>query len=226
VIKRLRQNDRLEKLTNASPICLPRWFGTKPAAERSAESNMLKQVHLSVSSHLEELAEVQQWFQSRIFFLAEGSPWIMEQFDQLNLALAEGFTNAVRHAHVNLPSSTPIEIELIVAPKQVEIRIFDRGDPFDPDSLGDPPPGVLREGGYGWFLLRRLADQVTYDCAASGGLSDINGSGSNGSDSSGLDSSLSDANSSGVRPDGKPKVPLSIKTPRNCLRIVKTAKIV
>lgn len=215
MIKRLRQNDRLEEVTSTSHICLSSWFGAKAAVERSAESTMLKRVHLSVSSHLEELAAVQQWFQSRIFFLAEGSPWIMEQFDQLNLALAEGFTNAVRHAHVNLPSSTPIEIELIVAPKQVEIRIFDRGDPFDPDSLGEPQPGILREGGYGWFLLRRLADQVTYDCSAS----------DSSSDNSPSDNILSDNISSDIGPDGTTKVPVSIKTPRNCLRIVKTAKI-
>ncbi len=218
MIKRLRQNDRLKKLTGTSNIGLYNWFGGKAAAERSVKENMLKRVHLSVSSHLEELSAIQQWFQTRIFFLAEDSPWITEQFDQLNLALAEGFTNAVRHAHVNLPSSTPIEIELIVAPEQVEIRIFDQGDPFDPDSLGEPQPGSLREGGYGWFLLRRLADKVTYDCTMPDGLPD--------SLPEGLSWDGSSAGGSGNRPDAVAKMPISMKSPRNCLRIVKNAKAV
>jgi serine/threonine-protein kinase RsbW len=216
VIKRLMQNDKLKKLIGMSNISSYSFFGAQAIAERSAKSNMLKRVHLSVSSHLEELSAVQQWFQTRIFFLAEGSPWITEQFDQLNLALAEGFTNAVRHAHVNLPSSTPIEIELIVSSEQVEIRIFDQGAPFDPNTLGELQPGVLREGGYGWFLLRRLADQVTYDCTMTEDSLDM------------LSAATNNwlAGESENRPEGTPKVPISIKSPRNCLRIVKTAKTV
>ncbi|MGC1306745.1 MAG: anti-sigma regulatory factor [Phormidesmis sp.] len=150
---------------------------------------MHKRAHLTVSSHLEELSAVQRWFKTLLSQFITDYPWVDEQFDQLNLALAEGFTNAVRHAHADLPSSTPIDIELSLQPAQVEICIFDRGDPFDPDSVSEPQPGALREGGYGWFLLRRLADRVTYERAsiASGD---------------------------------------SAKDPRNCLRIVKTSKIV
>ena len=125
---------------------------------------MPNQARLTVKSRLEELSGVQRWFRTLISRMSVDTPWIDDQFDQLNLALAEGFTNAVRHAHANLPENTPIDIELSVSSEELEIRIFDRGEPFDPDSLSDPQPGVLREGGYGWFLLRRLADRVSYDC--------------------------------------------------------------
>lgn len=149
---------------------------------------MFEPDRLTVTSHLEELSKVQQWFQRFMSRLAEDHPWINDQFDQLNLALAEGFTNAVRHAHANLPATTPIDIELSLESElsldseKIEICIFDQGGPFDPSSLREPQPGALREGGYGWFLLRRLADQVTYDRAE--------------------------------------------QRQRNCLRIVKTSKIV
>ena len=96
---------------------------------------MLERDHLTVNSHLEELASVQQWFKSLTVKLAVETPWVSDQFDQLNLALAEGFTNAVRHAHADLPAATPIEIELVLQPKQIEICIFDQGAPFDPNSL-------------------------------------------------------------------------------------------
>ncbi|MEL6813848.1 MAG: anti-sigma regulatory factor [Cyanobacteria bacterium J06598_3] len=126
---------------------------------------MFERDRLTVTSHLEKLSVVQQWFRLFMSRLAVDHPWINDQFDQLNLALAEGFTNAVRHAHANLPDTTPIDIELSLESEKIEICIFDRGGPFDPSSLREPQPGALREGGYGWFLLRRLADKVTYDRA-------------------------------------------------------------
>lgn len=150
-------NNRSDRLGEISSQWFSRFCGTD-----RVELNMLERDQLKVTSHLEELAVVQHWFRTLISRLAVKTPRLNDQFDQLNLALAEGFTNAVRHAHADLPPATPIEIELILWPKQIEIFIFDQGEPFDPDSLTEPQPGALREGGYGWFLLRRLADQVTY----------------------------------------------------------------
>jgi serine/threonine-protein kinase RsbW len=43
----------------------------------------------------------------------------------------EGFTNAVRHAHKNLPRETPIELEITVFNERLEIKIWDSGKPFD-----------------------------------------------------------------------------------------------
>ena len=159
---------------------------------------MLERDHLTVKSHLEALALVQQWFKALIVRLAIKTPWVNEQFDQLNLALAEGFTNAVRHAHAGLPAATPIEIELVLQPKQIEICIFDQGEPFDPNSLVEPQPGTLREGGYGWFLLRRLADKVTYDRT-----------------------SACEVTSDGPSTEGASSEQASMAQPRNCLRIIK-----
>jgi len=50
---------------------------------------------------------------------------------QCKLAVVEGFTNAVRHAHKNLPRETPIELEITVFNDRLEIKIWDRGKPFD-----------------------------------------------------------------------------------------------
>ncbi|MFM6279319.1 MAG: ATP-binding protein, partial [Dolichospermum sp.] len=41
--------------------------------------------------------------------------------------------------------------------------IWDYGKPFNPDVISEPVPGTLQVGGYGWFLLRRLADKVVYE---------------------------------------------------------------
>lgn len=50
---------------------------------------------------------------------------------QCRLALAEGFTNAVRHAHKNLPPEIPIRIEARLKESAMEIKIWDYGSAFD-----------------------------------------------------------------------------------------------
>ncbi|MEL6438787.1 MAG: ATP-binding protein [Cyanobacteria bacterium J06621_8] len=50
---------------------------------------------------------------------------------QCRLALAEGFTNAVRHAHKNLPSDIPVKIEVLLKETGMEIKIWDYGSAFD-----------------------------------------------------------------------------------------------
>jgi serine/threonine-protein kinase RsbW len=113
-------------------------------------------------SDIKVLTRVQEWFKQ--FCLDYGCPsgWLCQQLYPLNLALAEGFSNAVRHAHHGLPVDTTIDITLALWEDRIEIRIWDRGQPFNPDTLEEPKPGTLRQGGYGWFLLRRLSDQVAY----------------------------------------------------------------
>ncbi|HEY9632728.1 MAG TPA: anti-sigma regulatory factor [Coleofasciculaceae cyanobacterium] len=124
---------------------------------------MLRLERLKVKSDLTLQAQVQKWFEQFCSNYISHKYSSNRRFYQLNLALAEGFSNAVRHAHQELPSDTIIEIELAINDKQIEIRIWDQGQPFDPNILEEPLPGTLCEGGYGWFLLRRAADRVVYE---------------------------------------------------------------
>jgi len=118
--------------------------------------------YLQVSSQLDVVAQVQHWVVTICHSVEGESAWVGSYSDRLSLALTEGFTNAVRHAHAHLPPETGIEIDLALDIDQVEIRIWDHGGPFNPELLPDPQPGELLDSGYGWFLLRRLADKVTY----------------------------------------------------------------
>ena len=60
---------------------------------------------LRVDTTLDALGEVLTWFEA---FRNAGIPDPI--WTECQLALAEGFTNAVRHAHRALPESTPIDI--------------------------------------------------------------------------------------------------------------------
>jgi serine/threonine-protein kinase RsbW len=128
--------------------------------------SMVQRDHLMVKSELKLLNVVQEWFEQFCSKYLSHLGRSDSQLYRLNLALAEGFTNAVRHAHHTLPPETAIDIDLSLWDDRLEIRIWDRGKPFNPDAIAEPEPGTLQVGGYGWFLLRRLVDRVVYERAS------------------------------------------------------------
>lgn len=124
---------------------------------------MHRSERLVVDSRLETLNQVQTWFNQLYDSLGSELHWVKSNCDRLNIAVAEGFTNAVRHAHADLPPDTPIKITVALGSDRIDVQIWDYGHPFDPQQLTEPKPGsLLCDGGYGWFLLRRAVDRVIY----------------------------------------------------------------
>ncbi|MBD2577903.1 ATP-binding protein [Oscillatoria sp. FACHB-1406] len=125
--------------------------------------NIPQQLQLQLKTELGALNEILQRFEQMV------TPLISEeQYWQCQIALAEGFTNAVRHAHKDLPLTTTIEVEVKVVPEYLEIRIWDWGQPFDLHaklrelncSLEDPLG--QGEGGRGLFFMSKLTDELSY----------------------------------------------------------------
>jgi serine/threonine-protein kinase RsbW len=83
-------------------------------------------INLQVNTDLSGLAQVLEWFDQLETLQIPKAVWW-----KCRLALGEGFTNAVRHAHKHLPMETPITLETIVFPSRIEIRIWDYGEPFN-----------------------------------------------------------------------------------------------
>jgi serine/threonine-protein kinase RsbW len=84
---------------------------------------------------------------------------------QCQLALAEGFTNAVRHAHKELLENVPIDIEVTLFAQSLEMRIWDYGPPFDLEHrLQNLERGVdeLAGGGRGIAIMAKIADKLSY----------------------------------------------------------------
>lgn len=117
---------------------------------------------LQVKTELEALVPVLQWFETHTLdLLPESVIW------QCKVALAEGFTNTVRYAHLNLPTTTPIDLELSLHPECLEMRIWDRGQPFDLheklSSLQQSPIDPLdRESDRGLLFMRAFTDRLQY----------------------------------------------------------------
>ncbi len=121
----------------------------------------MQQFHLQVKTELEALKEVLQWFEGFVF------PNIPQKMGwQCEVALVEAFTNAVRHAHQNLPESTPIDLEVELHPGFLEMRIWDRGQPFDLKAKlqkGEKEVNSLeKEGGRGLQFINKLTDELQY----------------------------------------------------------------
>jgi serine/threonine-protein kinase RsbW len=117
---------------------------------------------LVVNTELEALVPVLQWFeemsQSR---LPDSIIW------QVKVALAEGFTNTVRYAHDDLPSTTPIQIELVFLTDNLTISIWNFGQPFDLEKKLEeinqsPTPPLEKESERGLLFMKALTDNLQY----------------------------------------------------------------
>ena len=84
---------------------------------------------------------------------------------QCRLALAEGFTNAVRHAHKNLPSNLPIIIDVVLQQATIEIKIWDYGDAFDLKTFiaeNVRKNNNWLNSGRGIPILNQISDRLDY----------------------------------------------------------------
>ncbi|URR34910.1 ATP-binding protein [Thermosynechococcus sp. HN-54] len=124
-------------------------------------------VSLTLPSDLTQLEALLAWFNQ---YRPTTLP--LEEWLKLELALAEGFTNAVRHAHRNRASNTPIRIDLSLADTVIELRIWDQGDPFDLMAKLKTLPSQIAldaEGGRGLRLLATIMDELDYQRIDTGG---------------------------------------------------------
>lgn len=115
---------------------------------------------LRVTTDLNSLADVLAWFDQLYQPQFSQSFWL-----QAKLILAEGFTNAVRHAHKHKSPEVPIDLEVVIQPTGVEMRIWDEGLPFDMESFLQTLPPVVdinAPGGRGIKLMQSIADKLSY----------------------------------------------------------------
>lgn len=119
-IKQASAVNELMKLLN-------RWDWLDEAEQQEElEESPVEKISLEINTDVKALTEVLQWFDRLDYLSIPLEDWLA-----CKLALAEGFTNAVRHAHKYLPVETPIKLEVLVFEGHLEIRIWDCGKPFD-----------------------------------------------------------------------------------------------
>lgn len=82
----------------------------------------------------------------------------------IQLALHEVCMNITVHAYAHVPETGRIEIVIKLHPqeKNLEIDLFDDGEPFDERNVMEPDLVHGQVHGYGLFLARNLMDSVEY----------------------------------------------------------------
>lgn len=98
--------------------------------------------------------------------------------DETELVMTELLTNLIRHAYgleieeldTPAPGKTPPNVELrcTTETERLTIDVFDGGKAFDSLLYAEPEPMNLQVGGYGYFLIKKLTDTVTYTREADG----------------------------------------------------------
>ena len=88
-----------------------------------------------------------------------------EETANIVLSVDEACTNTIKHAYQFAPDQK-IEIDVLRGKDSFEVRITDKGKPFDPELI--KPPDLrqhltqYRRGGLGVYLMKRLMDKVEY----------------------------------------------------------------
>lgn len=77
-------------------------------------------------------------------------------------AFVEAFNNAVKHAYRGRTTPGPIEVELLISPERLRLRVIDEGNSFKPENVPEPDLDALPEGGMGLFIMRSFMDSVEY----------------------------------------------------------------
>ncbi|MGL5083642.1 MAG: ATP-binding protein [Microcoleaceae cyanobacterium] len=125
-------------------------------------NHLVERSHLQVQTSLSALDDILQWLEDLVSpLLPEHLIWTCK------VALAEGFTNAVRHAHRTLSEQTPIDVEISIFPEWIEMRVWDQGQPF---NLEDMLKYVIKlnanplqhEGKRGLIFMSKLTDELHY----------------------------------------------------------------
>ncbi|MCW6036078.1 ATP-binding protein [Spirulina subsalsa FACHB-351] len=122
---------------------------------------ILKQAYRQVPTELRILKRTLAWFNSLYLPEIEQKDWL-----QCELALAEGLTNAIRHAHRDKPPETPIDLEVTVDDQQIILRIWDAGAPFSLQQYlreQADPMNTHAGGGRGLVILQKIADVLEYN---------------------------------------------------------------
>lgn len=85
----------------------------------------------------------------------------------IELVLAEVLNNVVEHAYAR--GTGPIEITLTPTGRHLQCRVCDQGRGMPQNALPkaaeiavDGPIADLPEGGFGWTLIHKLADDIAY----------------------------------------------------------------
>jgi anti-anti-sigma factor len=110
------------------------------------------------TSDLFQLTEIRKYI-DQLCSHASGNAILLSEL--LQLAINEAFCNIIKHGYKN-KKGCQIIIQGTLDDEGITIELTDHGESFNPLSVQEPSLMGTKDGGYGWFLIREIADHVTY----------------------------------------------------------------
>lgn len=85
-------------------------------------------------------------------------------YGNIMIAVTEAVNNAIKHGNQNQRNKN-VNLTLTIEEGLIKFKIEDEGVGFDYDNLPDPtaPENIEKPGGRGIFLMKNLADVVTFE---------------------------------------------------------------
>jgi len=87
----------------------------------------------------------------------------------INLVLTEAMVNAIKYANVKDPEKL-VHIVINISDDELVIRVFDKGQGFDINTIPSPDFDQPEDRGRGIFLIRSLMDSVCYKKVRNGNV--------------------------------------------------------
>jgi serine/threonine-protein kinase RsbW len=113
-----------------------------------------------MTSEAEHLVRLRKWLRDEL--AGHGVP--KQEQSNLLLAVGELCANCIQHAYEGR-GGQPIQVSVRSSADSLVIEVEDFGKPFDADEYETPDLDALPESGYGLFLVRTIADSLSFDVA-------------------------------------------------------------
>jgi sigma-B regulation protein RsbU (phosphoserine phosphatase) len=122
------------------------------------EEESLVTAELNILSDLGNLAKCREFVREVCYQTAHSAD--EEAFiSQLELAVNEAIANVMKHAYSGRPDQ-PIRLTAERGFNRVAVRIFHRGESFDPEMAAEPFFDGSKDGGFGIYIINHLIDEI------------------------------------------------------------------
>jgi len=121
---------------------------------------MSKILSISIPSELEQIKQVEQFVER----LKETWNLPEDVYGNAMITVTEAVNNAIKHGNEQDPGKS-VELEAVYSNQSLKVKVSDEGSGFDPDKLSNPleEDNLLKDSGRGVFIMRQMADDVTFE---------------------------------------------------------------
>ena len=107
------------------------------------------------------VAESVKLIRQNVIEFASSCPFTSEELMDLELAVGEACTNAVKHGSPRGDQDN-VNVKCLKKNTTLVVEITDHGSGFDPKAIKLPNADLLPGNGFGLYLMRQLVDTVEF----------------------------------------------------------------